>query len=73
VESSCLYHLGVFYPTEVLEGREEKQKLVFRFGEIRDSRPRKEAEYILVRTMLSFALAIGPGLLMNLCLSRPDA
>jgi len=45
-------------------------KSIFRFGEIRTSRHRKEAEYILMGTMLSFSIAIILGLLMNICLSR---
>ena len=37
-------------------------KSIFRFGEIRDPSHRKEAEYILIGTMLSFAIAIVIGL-----------
>jgi hypothetical protein len=45
-------------------------KSIFRFGEIRDSSHRKEAEYILVGTMLSFAIAIAVGLGLRWILSQ---
>jgi hypothetical protein len=40
-------------------------KSIFRFGEIRDSSHRKEAEYILIGTMLSFAIAIVIGIALR--------
>ena len=54
--------------TFVLVGRYEAigflvaAKSILRFGEIRDARDRKEVEYILIGTMLSYALAIVAGL-----------
>lgn len=40
-------------------------KSVFRFsGRLEDGRERKEAEYILIGTLLSFALSIGAGILV---------
>jgi hypothetical protein len=37
-------------------------KSIFRFGEIKDPDNRKETEYILIGTLLSFGLAIGVGI-----------
>lgn len=45
-------------------------KSIFRFGEIRDPAHRKEAEYILIGTMISFAMAIVLGLIVNWVLGR---
>jgi hypothetical protein len=39
-------------------------KSIFRFGEIREPGLRKEAEYILIGTMLSFSIAIVLGMLV---------
>jgi len=38
---------------------------LFRFGEIRDPRNRKETEYILIGTMLSFAFAVAVGVVIK--------
>jgi hypothetical protein len=40
-------------------------KSIFRFGEIRSSNSRKEAEYILIGTMISFLIAVVVGLAAN--------
>jgi len=40
-------------------------KSIFRFGEIKDPDNRKEAEYILIGTLLSFGFAIGVGLVIK--------
>jgi len=40
-------------------------KSLFRFGEIRDSKNRKETEYILIGTMLSFGFTIVVGILIK--------
>lgn len=40
-------------------------KSVFRFGEIRDRKYRKEAEYILIGTLISFTVAIGIGIIIR--------
>lgn len=40
-------------------------KSVFRFGDLKDSRDRKKTEYILLGTLLSFALSILSGLLLK--------
>lgn len=39
-------------------------KSVFRFGDLKDSKDRKKTEYILLGTLLSFALSILSGLLL---------
>ena len=41
-------------------------KSVFRFGDLKDSSEQKKTEYIIIGTFLSFALAIGVGLLYKL-------
>jgi hypothetical protein len=46
-------------------------KSVFRFGEIYLPECRKEAEYILIGTMISFIIAIGLGILVRLLLHYP--
>jgi hypothetical protein len=46
-------------------------KSVFRFGEIYLPGQRKEAEYILIGTMISFTIAIGLGILARLLLHYP--
>ncbi len=40
-------------------------KSLFRFGEIRDSKNRKETEYILIGTMLSFGFAVVVGVIIK--------
>ena len=45
-------------------------KSVFRFGDLRKARDRKLTEYILIGTLLSFGLAMGTGLFLNL-MTRP--
>jgi hypothetical protein len=39
-------------------------KSVFRFGDLKESKDRKLTEYILIGTLLSFAIAITTGLLV---------
>lgn len=46
-------------------------KSIFRFGEISLPERRKEAEYILIGTMISFTIAIGLGILARLILHYP--
>ncbi|MEW5802515.1 MAG: DUF3307 domain-containing protein [bacterium] len=46
-------------------------KSIFRFGEIHLPERRKEAEYILIGTMISFTIAIGLGILGRLALHYP--
>ncbi|MCL6582196.1 MAG: DUF3307 domain-containing protein [bacterium] len=46
-------------------------KSIFRFNEISLPERRKEAEYILIGTMISFAIAIGLGILARLSLHYP--
>ncbi|MEW6382257.1 MAG: DUF3307 domain-containing protein [bacterium] len=46
-------------------------KSIFRFNEISLPERRKEAEYILIGTMLSFTIAIGLGILVRLILHYP--
>lgn len=43
-------------------------KSIFRFGEIRTPNRRREAEYILIGTTISFIIAIGLGIFTNLIL-----
>lgn len=45
-------------------------KSIFRFGEIKDPVNRKETEYILIGTLLSFGFAIGVGLVTKSILIR---
>ena len=45
-------------------------KSVFRFGEISDPQNRKEAEYILIGSLLSFGIALGIGFLVKLLMDR---
>lgn len=45
-------------------------KSIFRFGEIKDPVNRKETEYILIGTLLSFGFAIGVGLVTKFILFR---
>ncbi len=45
-------------------------KSIFRFGEIKDPVNRKETEYILIGTLLSFGFAIGVGLVTKSILFR---
>lgn len=40
-------------------------KSVFRFGDVKDSNDRREAEYILIGTLMSFALALVLGIVMR--------
>lgn len=40
-------------------------KSLFRFGEIKEPSNRKEAEYILIGTLLSYAFALATGLIIN--------
>lgn len=40
-------------------------KSVFRFGDLRESKNRKLTEYILIGTLLSFAIAVATGMLVN--------
>ncbi len=46
-------------------------KSIFRFGEIKNQENRKEAEYILIGTMLSFTLAIVLGVFVKWVLGLP--
>lgn len=46
-------------------------KSVFRIGELREARDRNLAEYILIGTLMSFALAMAVGLLAKAALSLP--
>ena len=48
-------------------------KSIFRFGEIKSSKDRKEAEYILIGTMLSFVIAILIGILATWLLKQLQA
>jgi len=41
-------------------------KSIFRFGDLKESSEHKKTEYIIIGTLLSFALAIGVGLLYKL-------
>ncbi|MFV0501856.1 MAG: hypothetical protein ACK5MH_09735 [Bacteroidales bacterium] len=41
-------------------------KSIFRFGDLKDSKDRKLTEYILIGTLLSFAVAIATGQLVLL-------
>jgi len=40
-------------------------KSLFRFGEIKDPANRKEAEYILIGTLLSFGFALAVGMVVK--------
>jgi hypothetical protein len=40
-------------------------KSLFRFGEIREPTNRKETEYILIGTLLSYAFALGTGTIVK--------
>jgi hypothetical protein len=40
-------------------------KSVFRYGEIKDPGKRRETEYILIGTLLSYAVALATGLLIK--------
>jgi predicted nucleic acid-binding Zn ribbon protein len=43
-------------------------KSIFRFGDLKDARDRKLTEYVLIGTLLSFGIAIGVGLLVDVLL-----
>jgi hypothetical protein len=45
-------------------------KSILRFADIKAAELRQEAEYILVGTMLSFAFAIGVGIIAKALLAR---
>lgn len=42
-------------------------KSIFRFGDLKESKDRKLTEYVLIGTLLSFSIAIGVGIIYNLC------
>jgi len=44
-------------------------KSIFRFGDLQESKDRKLTEYILIGTLLSFALAIFAGLLLSISIT----
>ena len=46
-------------------------KSVFRFVDLRESKDRKLTEYILIGTLLSFALAITTGMLVLYLVQKP--
>ena len=45
-------------------------KSVFRFGDLRQSKDRKLTEYILIGTLLSFAMALTTGVLVRYCIAH---
>ncbi len=47
-------------------------KSVFRFNQIQENKERKVGEYILIGTMLSFAISIGVGLMITLLLNYSE-